>query len=144
MEQEIIEEKKISLTEHNKVVDYHIRQLKDAEERLEIVRLKMQEEINNIKETNRLQYNEYILKTPERLRRINAEQLDKIMNLTDMINDKDDYIALLREEIKTLKSDSDIERRRLEDIVEEKDYEMEQLKEQIKKKNVLIKKYSRK
>lgn len=143
-----IDEKKISISEHNKVVEYHIKQWRDAEERLEALRInllgQMASKTEELREQLDRKTQEYELNTPMRIRKLNAELQSKIYDLEDIIADKDDLIELLREEIKNNKSLIEVEKKQLQEKIESKDDTISDLREQIKKKNALIKKYSNK
>lgn len=136
------EDRKITINEHNKIVEYHIQQLKESEDKKEKMRTDLLHKISELEEEISKQRQTYELNTPERLRKLNAEFTMKIFDLQDIITDKDDLIELLREEIKNNNMLAETEKKQLQEKINSKIDTISELREQIKKKNILLKKYS--
>ncbi len=117
------EEKKISWAEHNKILDEHIKRFEEQRDRREAA-------LRELEDKYYLQQDEYKRNTPERLRRMNAENASKIADLQDLISDKDDLISLLRDEKRASKQKLDETR----DTIAE-------LNEELRKKTIVLKKY---
>ena len=136
----IQEEKKITWTEHNKVINQHTKQWKEDLALLE----KNNKELYDLLDHKQ---KEYELNTPLRLRRLNSEYQIKIYDLEDTIADKEDIIDQLRDKIKELNQsikESIDNNKLLSSQIESNEEKIEELREQIKKKSALIKKYSNK